>query len=230
MDKIRVLIAEDHATVREGLKLILAAQSDMEVVGEAEDGRAAIELAKKLNPHVVLMDVSMPRLNGLKATTILKECCADAHVLAVTRHKDDGYLQQVLRAGASGYILKQSPPAELIHAIRAVANGGKYLDPAVAGRIMGEYSANRSPHRASGVEISDREVEVLRLVAWGHSNKEIAARLDLSVKTIEVHKANAMKKLGSYTEKAKPLASDSTGVANGTVKSSDSAPSLCSSQ
>jgi len=196
MDKIRVLIAEDHATVREGLKLILAAQSDMEVVGEAEDGRAAIELAKKLNPHVVLMDVSMPRLNGLKATTILKECCADAHVLAVTRHKDDGYLQQVLRAGASGYILKQSPPAELIHAIRAVANGGKYLDPAVAGRIMGEYSANRSPHRASGVEISDREVEVLRLVAWGYSNKEIAARLDLSVKTIEVHKANAMKKLG----------------------------------
>ena len=189
-------MAEDHATVREGLKLIINAQPDMEVVADAEDGRTAIELAQKLQPDVALMDISMPGLNGLKATAKLKDCCPEVHVLAVTRHKDDGYLQQVLKAGASGYVLKQSPPAELLHAIRAVANGGKYLDPTLAGKVMGRYSGRRSVINEGGTDVSDREVEVLRLVAWGHSNKEIASRLDLSVKTIEVHKANAMKKLG----------------------------------
>jgi len=189
-------VAEDHATVREGLKLIINAQPDMEVVADAEDGRTAIELAQKLQPDVALMDISMPGLNGLKATAKLKDCCPEVHVLAVTRHKDDGYLQQVLKAGASGYVLKQSPPAELLHAIRAVANGGKYLDPTLAGKVMGRYSGRRSVINEGGTDVSDREVEVLRLVAWGHSNKEIASRLDLSVKTIEVHKANAMKKLG----------------------------------
>ncbi|HSE31827.1 MAG TPA: response regulator transcription factor [Pyrinomonadaceae bacterium] len=196
MPNIQVIIAEDHATVREGLKLIINAQSDMEVVADAEDGRTAIELAQKLRPDVALMDISMPGLNGLKATAKLKECCPEVQVLAVTRHKDDGYLQQVLKAGASGYVLKQSPPAELLHAIRAVANGGKYLDPALAGKVMGRYSGRGSVFNESGTDVSDREVEVLRMVARGHSNKEIASRLDLSVKTIEVHKANAMKKLG----------------------------------
>ena len=196
MDNIRVIVAEDHATVREGLKLIISAQSDMEVVADAEDGRTAIELAQKLLPDVVLMDISMPRLNGLKATAKLKECCPEVQVLALTRHKDDGYLQQVLKAGASGYVLKQSPPAELLHAIRAIAKGGKYLDPAVADKVMGRYSGRATLTNSDGIEVSDREIEVLRMVAWGHSNKEIASRLDLSVKTIEVHKANAMKKLG----------------------------------
>jgi DNA-binding NarL/FixJ family response regulator len=196
MNKITVLIAEDHATVREGLKLILSGQPDLTVVGEAEDGRLAVELAQKLLPDVVLMDVSMPRLNGLKAAAKLKECCPNSHVLALTRHTDDGYLQQILRAGASGYVLKQSPPSELLHAIRSVARGGKYLDPSVAGKVMGGYSARRPFNQEGARDVSDRELEVLRLIAWGHSNKEIAARLDLSVKTIEVHKANGMKKLG----------------------------------
>jgi DNA-binding NarL/FixJ family response regulator len=196
MTKVRVLIAEDHATVREGLKLIIGAQPDIEVIGDAEDGRTAIELAQELQPDIVLMDISMPKLNGLKATAKLKECCPEVHVLALTRHTDDGYLQQILRAGASGYVLKQSPPSELLHAIRAVARGGKYLDPAVAGKVMGGYSARRTLNHEAISEVSDRELEVLRLIAWGHSNKEIASRLDLSVKTIEVHKSNAMKKLG----------------------------------
>ena len=195
MSSIRVIVAEDHATVREGLKLIINAQSDMEVVADAEDGRTAIELVQKLLPDVVVMDISMPRLNGLKATAKLKECCPEVCVLALTRHKDDGYLQQVLRAGASGYVLKQSPPAELLNAIRAVAKGGKYLDPSVAGKVMGGYSARRTLN-SDMASLSEREAEVLRLIAWGHSNKEIGSRLDLSVKTIEVHKANAMKKLG----------------------------------
>jgi DNA-binding NarL/FixJ family response regulator len=196
MEKISVLIAEDHETVREGLKLILSAQSDMEVVGDAGDGRAAIELAQRLNPDVVLMDVSMPSMNGLKATAKLKSCCPESHVLALTRHKDDGYLQQMLSAGASGYVLKQSSPSELIHAIRAVAKGGKYLDPTVAGKVMGRFVGRSTTSTEKLPEITDREAEVLRLISWGHSNKDIANRLDLSVKTVEVHKTNAMKKLG----------------------------------
>src|ERR1044072_4573750 len=139
MEKISVLIAEDHETVREGLKLILSAQSDMEVVGDAGDGRGAIELAHRLNPDVVLMDISMPSMNGLKAAEKLKACCPESHVLALTRHKDDAYLQQMLSAEASGYVLKQSSPSELIHAIRAVAKGGKYLDPTVADKVVGRF-------------------------------------------------------------------------------------------
>ena len=196
MEKIKVLIAEDHETVREGIKLILSAQSDMEVVGDAGDGRAAIQLAQKLNPDVVIMDISMPAMNGLKATTTLKAIRPDSHILALTRHKDDGYLQQILSAGASGYVLKQSSPTELIHAIRAVAKGGKYLDPAVAGKVMGRFVGRGTLATEKLPEITDREEEVLRLISWGHSNKDIANRLDLSVKTVEVHKTNAMRKLG----------------------------------
>ena len=196
MQRIRVLIAEDHETVREGLKLILNAQSDLEVVGDAGDGRTAIGMAQTLRPDVVLMDISMPSVNGLKATERLKVCCPEVHVLALTRHKDDGYLQQILRAGASGYVLKQSSPTELLHAIRAVAKGGKYLDPAVAGKVMGSFLGRSSSTTEKLPEITDREEEVLRLISWGHSNKEIANRLGLSVKTVEVHKTNAMKKLG----------------------------------
>ncbi len=197
MTKLRIMLAEDHATVREGLKMIIGAQADMEVVGEAADGRAAIERAKELLPDIIVMDVSMPELNGLKATVKIKQCCPQVKILTLTRHTDDGYLQQLLRAGASGYVLKQSAATELIHAIRAVASGGKYLDPAVAGKVMGNYVGRSASFRGTTEGgLSDREAEVLRLIAWGHSNKEIAARLELSVKTVEAHKANAMKKLG----------------------------------
>jgi DNA-binding NarL/FixJ family response regulator len=195
--KLRILVAEDHETVREGLKMIINAQADMEIVGEAGDGRAAVALGEQLKPDIVLMDVSMPHLNGLKATEKLKHCCPEVKVLALTRHMDDGYLQQMLGAGASGYVLKQSPPAELLHAIRSIASGGKYLDPAVAGKVMGSYGGQSASLRgAPQGSLSEREAEVLRLIAWGNSNKEIAARLDLSVKTVEAHKANSMKKLG----------------------------------
>lgn len=199
MTKLRILLAEDHETVREGLRLIVNAQSDMEVVGEAGDGRAAVALAVELSPDIVLMDVSMPHLNGLKATEKLKALCPRVKVLTLTRHTDYGYLQQLLRAGASGYVLKQSSAAELLHAIRAVAAGGKYLDPAVVSKVIGDYAGTRSASlrfAQGGRELSEREAEVLRLIAWGHSNKEIAARLSLSVKTVEAHKANAMRRLG----------------------------------
>jgi DNA-binding NarL/FixJ family response regulator len=197
MSNLRILLAEDHETVREGLRMIISAQADMEIIGEAGDGREAVARAVELLPDIVVMDVSMPKLNGLKATEKLKELCPQVKVLTLTRHTDDGYLQQLMRAGSSGYVLKQSPPAELLHAIRAVAGGGIYLDPAVAGKAMGNYAGRSASLRvAAQGGLSDREEEVLRLIAWGHSNKEIAARMDLSVKTIEAHKANAMKKLG----------------------------------
>jgi DNA-binding NarL/FixJ family response regulator len=197
MSKLRILLAEDHETVREGLRMIVNAQTDMEVVGEAGDGRAAVARAVELLPDIVVMDVSMPQLNGLKATEKLMQVCPQIKVLTLTRHTDDGYLQQLLRAGASGYVLKQSPPAEMLQAIRAIAAGGKYLDPAVAGKVMGNFVGRTARLRVAPQSgLSDREEEVLRLIAWGHSNKEIAAHLDLSVKTVEVHKSNAMKKLG----------------------------------
>jgi DNA-binding NarL/FixJ family response regulator len=197
MSKLRILLAEDHETVREGIRMIVNAQADMEVVGEASDGREAVARATELLPDILVMDVSMPQLNGLKATERMREVCPQVKILTLTRHTDDGYLQQLLRAGASGYVLKQSSPSEMLRAIRAIAAGGKYLDPAVAGKVMGNYVGRSASLRvAPQGGPTGREEEVLRLIAWGYSNKEIAARLDLSVKTVEVHKANAMKKLG----------------------------------
>jgi len=194
MSKLRIMLAEDHETVREGLKMIINAQEDMEVVGFAGDGREAVTRAQELLPDVLVMDISMPKLNGLQATLKLIECCPEVKVLTLSRHADDGYVRGLLAAGACAYVLKQSAPSELIHAIRAVAAGGKYIDPRLAAKVMENYS-DRSSRGESKSTLSDRESEVLRLIARGYSNKEIAARLSLSVKTIEVHKANAMRKL-----------------------------------
>ena len=136
MNKLRVLIAEDHGTVREGLRLILQSQSDIEIVGEAGDGKTALETAKQLLPDVVLMDISLPSMSGLKATKLLRECCPEVKVLALTRHKDGAYLQEMLRAGASGYVLKQSSSTELLRALREIASGNSYLDPALTGKVI----------------------------------------------------------------------------------------------
>ncbi|HJQ33567.1 MAG TPA: response regulator transcription factor [Pyrinomonadaceae bacterium] len=194
--KIRVLLAEDHRTVREGVKFILASQPDIECVGEAGDGRAAVQLARELRPDVVLMDVSMPEMNGLKATERLADICPDVRVLALTRHTDRAYLQQLLQAGAAGYVLKQSDPSVLLQGVRSVAAGGSYLDPAITGKALeGYFGRKTSGLAAAAPGISDRESEVLRHIALGYSNKEIAARMDISVKTVEAHKANAMRKL-----------------------------------
>ncbi|MFL5550295.1 MAG: response regulator [Gemmatimonadaceae bacterium] len=194
MSKLRIMLADDHETVREGLKMIVNAQDDMEVVGFAGDGREAVVRAQELLPDVLVMDISMPKLNGLKATEKLNAVCPQVKVLTLSRHADDGYIRELLAAGACAYVLKQSAPGELIHAIRAVAAGGKYIDPKLTAKVMGSYS-DRSPRGEAKGNLSDRESEVLRLIALGYSNKEIAARLSLSVKTIEVHKANAMRKL-----------------------------------
>lgn len=197
MSEIRVLIAEDHKTVREGLKMIVAAETDMKVVGEAGDGHEAIRLAQELQPDIVVMDISMPELNGLIASAKLKRIAPDIKILTLTRHTDKAYLEELLQAGVSGYVLKQSEPDELLRAIRFIADGGKYLDPAITGNIFNIYAEKQNKRRGEvqGEPLSDRESEVLRLIARGYSNKEIAAQLQTSIKTIETQKSIALQKL-----------------------------------
>ena len=195
-NKLRILLAEDHETVREGLRLLINGQPDMEVIGEAGNGRVAVERARELQPDVIVMDISMPDMNGLKATAKLQKICPNIKLLTLTRHTDDGYLQELLRAGASGYVLKQSASTELLRAVRTVAAGDKYLDPAITSKVIGSYAGKQI--KAGGeafASLSAREAEVLRQIAWGYSNKEIAAQLSISVKTVEAHKANAMRKM-----------------------------------
>jgi DNA-binding NarL/FixJ family response regulator len=193
---LRVLLADDHVTVRHGLKLLIDSQPDMKVVAEASDGETAVQRAVALQPDVVVMDISMPGMNGLVATRKLKQLQPGAAVVTLTRHGDDAYLQELLRAGVSGYVLKQSAPAELLQAVRVAATGGQYLDSSLTPRITaGFLRGDRKRINQPAATVSERESEVLRFIAAGYSNKEIAARMALSVKTVEAHKANAMRKL-----------------------------------
>jgi len=195
--KLRILLAEDHKTVREGIKLLVNAQPDMEVIGEADDGEAAIAAVQNLQPDLIIMDISMPHVNGLKATQRLRALKSDVKILTLSRHTDDGYLQQLLAAGANGYVLKQSAPNHLVTAIREIVEGNAYLDPALTKKVIGGIAGRSTTTRGENKQpLTDRESEVLRLISLGYSNKEIGASLDLSVKTIEAHKSNAMRKLG----------------------------------
>ena len=195
MSDIRVLLADDHAVVREGLKALINAQPGMEVVGEAADGPVAVELTSELDPDVVVVDVSMPGLNGAQVTARLRKTCPDRKVLALTVHEDKSYLRLLLEAGAAGYVLKRAAAAELVQAIRAVAAGGTYLDPTMAGSVVDDFVHPAERRDTPAVELSERETEVVRLIALGYSNKEIASQLGLSVKTIETYKTRSMEKL-----------------------------------
>ena len=193
---LRVMLADDHVTVRHGLKLLIDAQPDMTVIAEAGDGHAAVQQSLELEPDVIVMDISMPGMNGLAATRALKKAQPDARIVTLTRHADDAYLQELLRAGVSGYVLKRSAPTELLHAIRGVAAGGQYLDSTLTARVTAGFVTKQGGRaRKPASMLTDRETEVLRLIASGYGNKEIAAQLDLSAKTVEAHKANAMRKL-----------------------------------
>jgi DNA-binding NarL/FixJ family response regulator len=197
MEKLRIFLADDHMVVREGLKTLINAQPDMSVIGEAGDGQTAWQQAQECQPDVVIMDITMPNLNGVQATTQLKRACPNIKVLALSVHDDTSYLRLLLAAGATGYILKHTAAADLIQAIRMVAAGGVYLDPALASHVVAGYV--RVPSKASehlGAELSEREAEVVQRIAHGHSNKEIASQLNLSIKTVETYRARAMEKLG----------------------------------
>jgi DNA-binding NarL/FixJ family response regulator len=193
MSKLRVFLADDHAVVREGIKALLVAQSDIEVVGEAADGRTALEQATLLCADVVVTDVSMPGLGGAEVVERLRRACPATKVVALTVYEDKGYLRRLLEAGAKGYLLKRSAADELVRAVRTVASGETYLDPALVGKVVGEFSGKVV---APAGELSEREEEVARLIASGYTNKEIAARIDVSIKSVETYKARAFEKLG----------------------------------
>ncbi len=195
---IRVLLADDHTIVRQGLRSILEREPDLEVVGEAADGREAVRKAASLAPDVVVMDITMPHMNGIEAASRIIKANRGTRVVALTMHTAEEYVYSLLKAGARGYVLKDSSPSDLIEAIRAVARGGTYLHPDVSVTVVNEYLKRPDPRARSGQPasaLSHREREVLQLIAEGHTNKEIAAQLGLSVKTIEAHRTRIMDKL-----------------------------------
>ncbi len=198
---IRVLIADDHAVFRAGLRLLLSAQPDIEVVGEAEDGWQTLRQAEAIRPDVILLDLTMPGMPGLQALALLRRQVPEARVLILTMHEDEAYLRQALAEGAAGYIIKRATDEELITAIRAVARGDLYIHPAMIRALLEDLiPAPQIPETPEPWEsLSERERQVLRMVAIGHTNQEIAERLGLSVKTVETYRARGMEKLGLRT-------------------------------
>lgn len=196
MKKIRILLADDHTLVRRGFSMIIAAQADMEVVGEASNGREAVDLAITLKPDVVIMDVTMPELNGIEGTRRISESCDRTRVLALSMHRDSMYVREILRAGARGYLVKDSDDDTLLDAVRAVARGEAYLSPAVSDAVLTDYRR----HVTNPLDLlSSREREVMQMIAEGKTNKEIAVVLNLSVYTIEAHRGKIMEKLNLHS-------------------------------
>jgi two-component system response regulator NreC len=202
MTKIRVLLAEDHTIVRKGIRSLLDDQANIEVVGEAEDGREAIEKVEELSPDIILMDNTMPILNGLEATRQIKKRFPEVKILILTMHTNEEYIFQFLRAGASGYLVKQTAPTELVSAIEAVCRGDSFLSPSISRTIIDEFvrQAEATGKWDSYDSLTDREREVLQLLAEGFSSKEIADHLHISVKTVGVHKINLMHKLNLHSQ------------------------------
>jgi DNA-binding NarL/FixJ family response regulator len=195
-EKIHILLADDHAVVRQGFKMILAAQPDMEIVGEAGNGREALDLAGQLQPDVIVMDVAMPELNGIEATRRIADLSPRSRVLALSMHKDSVYVREILRAGARGYLLKDSISSDLLAAVRAIARGEGYLSPGVSDAVLNDYRR----HVTDPIDLlSSREREVLQMIAEGKTNKEIATVLNLSVYTVDAHRGRIMEKLNLHS-------------------------------
>jgi DNA-binding NarL/FixJ family response regulator len=199
MKTLQVLLADDHKMVREGLRLLIDSQPDMHVVGEAANGREVLVQARELKPDVIVMDLSMPELNGLQATERLRSEAPEIKVVAITANEDESYLRQLAKVGAAGYVLKRSAGDELVKAITTVAAGGVYFEATLASKALARQMGappTKTRGKAQTADLSDREKEVLVLLAWGYSNKEIAAQLTLSVKTVETYKVRTGEKLG----------------------------------
>ncbi len=196
MKKIRIILADDHTILREGIRSLLENEIDMEIIGEAEDGHQAVKMAGQLKPDVVLMDIAMPRLNGLEATSQLKKLVPDAKILILTMHENEEYIRKVLAAGAMGYILKDAAARELLGAIRAVYRGEAVLSPAITRLVIEDYLRwGDLKTEESNDDLSEREREILQLIAEGNTNKQIADILCISVKTVQAHRSNLMNKL-----------------------------------
>jgi len=201
LKRITVLLAEDHTVVREGLRALLQAEGDIEVVAEAETGRQAVRLTRKLRPAVVVMDIAMPVLNGLEATRQILKAVPATKVLILSAHSDDAYVEQVIALGAAGYLIKQTSAHVLSKAVRAAEKGNTFFSPSIAKRLRNHYK--KSPDhvellKKKGARLSSREVEVLQLIAEGAANKQIAADLCISVKTVEKHRQRLMEKLNIH--------------------------------
>ena len=198
---IRVLLADDHTILRAGLRMMLSVQPDIEIVGEASDGRQAITEAQRLQPDVILMDITMPELNGIEATRKVKKLLPETRVLVLTMHENEEYLFQVLRAGASGYILKEAADTELISAIRSVHAGRFYLSPPAQAMMVGDYMqrVRAGEERDSYSGLTEREREILKLVAEGYTNNQIGERLFISPKTVDTHRTHVMDKLNLHS-------------------------------
>jgi two-component system, NarL family, response regulator NreC len=198
MTLIKVLLADDHTIVRKGIRSLLDAEESIEVVGEAEDGRKAIEKVKEIRPDVVLMDIGMPGLNGVEATIQIKKACPEVKVLILSMHTDEQYVHHVLQAGASGYLVKQAAEAELLVAISAVYKGKKYLSPEISTGVVEGYLRQTPDGKVDDYSVlTNREREVLQLIAEGKTNKEIAVLLNVAVKTADTHRTHIMSKLGT---------------------------------
>jgi DNA-binding NarL/FixJ family response regulator len=200
MKSIRITLADDHPVVLAGMKALLEAVNDFTIVGEASDGRRAMEIIDEKKPDIAVLDISLPIIGGIELAQRISADFPGVRLLALTVHEDRAYVQPMMQAGARGYLLKRSAAEELVRAIRAIADGGVYLDPAIAEKALpsapGEHATTA---RGTHLELTPRETEVLRLIARGFSNKEIAARLEVSVKTVETHKSRGVEKLGLFT-------------------------------
>lgn len=195
MKRMRTLLADDHTLVRAGLRKLLESMSEIEVVGEAEDGLELLALAERLQPNLVLMDIAMPGLNGLEATARLVKSMPEVRVVILSMHQTEEYVRQALRHGASGYLLKDAAPLELEMAIKAVRRGDTFLSSAVSKGVLSDYVKRLRTDELPGAQLTPRQREVLQLIAEGHSTKEVARRLDLSVKTVDTHRSQLMRQL-----------------------------------
>ena len=198
---IRILLADDHTILRAGLRMMLNAQPDFEVVGEAQDGRQAIQEAQRLQPDVILMDITMPDMNGIEATRQIKKSLPETKVLILTMHEHDEYVFQALRAGASGYMLKEAADTDLISALRVIQNGQFYLSPTAQSVMVGDYlqRVRTGEEKDSYSSLTEREREILKLVAEGYTNNKIAERLIISPKTVDTHRTHVMDKLNLHS-------------------------------
>ncbi|MEI7732389.1 MAG: response regulator transcription factor [Verrucomicrobiota bacterium] len=221
MKNITVLLVEDHMVVREGLRALLKAEPDIEVVAEAETGRQAVELTLKLRPAVVVMDIAMPILNGLEATRQIRKSAPETKVLILSAHSDDAYIEQVIALGARGYLLKQTSARFLSEAIRAVEKGNTFFAPCIARRLQNLFEKTRTPgelckkHEAC---LSSREMEVLQLIAEGQANKQVAAELHISIKTVEKHRQRLMEKLNIHDTAGLTRYAISAGIIESSVQ------------
>lgn len=219
MKRITVLLAEDHTMVREGIRKLLDGEADLVVVGEAQTGRQTVEMARKLRPAVIVMDIAMPLLNGLEATRQIRKAVPDTKVLILSAHGDDAYVEHAIESGVSGYMLKQSSANTLCRAIREIQKGNTFFSPAIARRFLGQKPPGHAGlTRKKLVRLSPREMEVLQLIAEGKANKQTAAELGIGIKTVEKHRAHLMEKLNIHDTAGLTRYAISAGIIESSVQ------------